>query len=67
MDAEQVTELARLRDENASLRGENALYRRQLEDMVKRFEAALSLLRVVSGSRVADLVEQQKLPESKDP
>jgi len=66
MDAKFLAELAQLKAENENLRAENAVYRTQLEDMVKRFESAITLLRVVSGSRVADLVEQQKLPDAKE-
>lgn len=67
MDTESPDELTRLQAENEALRAENAIYRIQLEDMVRRFEGAITLLRVVSGSRVADMVEQQKPHDPKEP
>lgn len=65
-DTQLLAELARLKAENEALRSENVLYRSQLEDLVKRFESAIHLLRVVSGSRVADLIEHQGLPDTKE-
>ncbi len=67
MDIESAAELERLRSENEALRDENALFRAQLEDMVKRFESVITMLRVISGSRVAELAEQQKAEQQKIP
>ena len=67
MDSESKAELVRLQAENEDLRDENASYRAQLEDMVKRFESVIKMLRVISGSRVAELAEQQKPPEIREP
>ena len=66
MDAEPLAELARLKAENEALRIENAIYRTQLEDLIRRFESAISLLRVISGSRVAELIENQMHPDAKE-
>ena len=63
MSGDDLAELARLRAENENLRLENGIYRTQLEDMVRRFDAAIVMLRVVSGSHVADMIEQQKVQE----
>ena len=65
-EAEAPAELARLQAENEALRIENGIYRSQLEDLVRRFESAIALLRVISGSRVADLIENQMPADSKE-
>jgi hypothetical protein len=67
MDTESSAELERLRAENDALLHENALFRAQLEDMVKRFESVIAMLRVISGSRVAEWAEQQKAEQPKFP